>query len=186
MPVQSLRRRGINARSGMSRTERDEASARICARVVRLPEFLAARTVGCYIATPVEVDTRQIIERAWRAKKRIFAPVIDFKGQMGFREVRRDTCMERNSLGLLEPVDGMPIAPAELDIVVTPVVAFDDQRHRIGMGGGYFDRTFAYLANRQGWLRPKLIGIAFACQRVEKIEPNPWDIPLYRVVTDSV
>ena len=185
MQIKTMRRRGLNARSEMSHTERDEASARIISRVVRLPEFMAARTVGCYVAMPVEVDTRHIFERAWCAKKRIFAPVIDFKGYMSFREVRRDTRLERNSFGLWEPVDSAPIAPAKLDVVITPVVAFDTDCHRIGMGGGYFDRTFAYLANRQSWLRPKLIGIAFACQRIEKIEPNPWDIPLYRVVTES-
>ena len=73
----------------------------------------------------------------------------------------------------------------ELDVVVTPLVAFDNQRNRIGMGGGYFDRTFTYLRNRQYWLRPKLIGVAFECQRVATIAPNPWDIPIFRVFTES-
>ncbi len=182
--MQTLRKRGISARSKMTDTERDGASARISSRVGRLPEFLAAATMACYIPTDVEVDTRHIIERAWRAKKRIFAPVIDFHGHMRFRELRPETRLEKNRYGLWEPVDGAEIEASKLDIVITPVVAFDARLHRIGMGGGYFDRTFAYLANRSEWFRPKLVGVAFACQKIEKITPNPWDIPLYRVVTE--
>jgi 5-formyltetrahydrofolate cyclo-ligase len=53
------------------------------------------------------------------------------------------------------------------------------------MGGGYFDRYFSFLRHRQHWLHPKLIGVAFDCQKVEEIPANPWDIPLYSVITES-
>jgi 5-formyltetrahydrofolate cyclo-ligase len=64
------------------------------------------------------------------------------------------------------------------------VVAFDARRHRVGMGSGYFDRCFAFLKHNRQWQRPKLIGVAFECQRVEKIVPNPWDVRLYKLVTE--
>ena len=70
-----------------------------------------------------------------------------------------------------------------LDVVITPLVAFDEYGHRIGMGGGYFDRTFSFLGNRQSWFHPKLVGLAFACQKVEKIQPNPWDIRLFCTIS---
>ena len=165
--------------------DRDAASSRIAERVIRSREFLACATVACYLSVGNEVDPGAIILRGWRAKKHIFAPVTDLQGRMVFRELRPDTPLEKNQFGLWEPAFGAIISPKNLDVVITPLVAFDDQCHRIGTGGGYFDRCFAFLKHRRRWCRPKLIGLAFDCQKVDKITPNPWDIRLYRVVTEN-
>ena len=133
---------------------------------------------------PDEVNTWEIIARAWAMKKRVFAPVIEKNAQMQFREIGADSELKRNRYGLFEPDDGHIVSARMLDIVLTPVVAFDEQNNRVGMGGGYFDRTFAFLRHRNDWLHPKIIGLAFACQKVEKIPPNPWDIRLFRAITD--
>ena len=131
-----------------------------------------------------EVDTRAIIERAWRANKRVFVPVLRGAAQMAFCEIGPDSELERDAFGILEPVRGVLVEPRSLDVIVTPTVAFDAQCNRIGMGSGYYDRCFAFLRNRRHWIRPKLIGVAYQCQEVEKICPKPWDIRLYRVVTE--
>ena len=130
-----------------------------------------------------EVDPRRIIARAWRANKRVFCPVVTRDGVMEFRNLQPDTTIERGPFGIWEPVSGTTIAPRDLDLVVTPLVAFDAERHRIGMGGGYYDRFFTHLLHRRHWLQPKLMGVAFECQQVEKIQPNPWDIRLYSVIS---
>ena len=104
---------------------------------------------------------------------------------MLFRETLPGTDLVRSDFGLWEPASGTLIDASKLDVVVTPLVAFDVQRNRIGMGGGYFDRTFAFLGGRTHWLRPKLIGVAFECQRVQKITGNPWDIRVFRVLTEA-
>jgi len=148
--------------------------------------FLGSDSIGCYVAMGDEVDTSAIIERAWRAGKRIFLPVTAAQGEMRFIETLPDTELAMNRFGLWEPVSGKAIDARNLDVVVTPVVAFDSRRHRIGMGGGYFDRNFAFLGRRQYWFRPKLIGVAFECQRVKKISPNPWDIPVFRLISEAV
>jgi 5-formyltetrahydrofolate cyclo-ligase len=132
-----------------------------------------------------EVDTWLLIERAWRMKKRIFAPVIEKKLVMQFCELTPKTRLVANRYGLLEPQGGNIIAPRALDLVIAPVVAFDTDGNRVGMGGGYFDRTFSFLRNRQHLFHPKLIGVAFACQQVEKIAPNPWDIRVFRVIDET-
>lgn len=131
-----------------------------------------------------EVDTRQIIEAAWRANKRTFVPVLRGRAQMVFCEITAETQLEQNSFGIWEPQRGVLFDPRRLDIVITPTVAFDEELNRIGMGSAYYDRCFAFLRNRRYWLKPKLIGVAFRCQQVEKITPNPWDIRLYSVVTE--
>ena len=179
-----LRRKSRNARLKLSEAERRSASARIAATVVHSHFFRRSRRIACYLPMPEEVDTWPIIERAWRMKKRIFAPVTGRNRLLRFREVGPDTVLATTDFGLLEPVAGEVVTARELDLVLTPMVAFDNECKRIGMAGGYYDRTFSFLRARKSLFRPKLVGLAFACQRVEKIPTNPWDISLYRVVTE--
>ena len=169
----------------MTPAQRETASQIICERVRRHHSFRAAHNIACYLPMTDEVDTTPLIARAWRANQRIFVPVLRARGRMQFREVRADSMLVRNSMSIWEPDAGTVIEPRALDVVVTPTVAFDAKRHRIGMGGGYYDRAFAFLRHRSSWLQPKLLGVAFACQRVDEIAPNPWDIPLYRVFCDA-
>ncbi len=180
-----LRKQALRARRGLQASARDARSARISARLVRAHEFVAAQNVGCYLPMADEVDPSAIIERAWRSGKRLYVPVIDVNGEMRFHRLRPETALCKNRYGIWEPRSAETICPNRIDFVVVPLVAFDANCHRIGMGGGYYDRCFAFLKNRLNWQRPKLGGIAFDCQRVEKIELSPWDIPLYSVTTES-
>jgi len=184
IPSSTLRAQAKRARQEMQPANRVDASRRIAEHFLNSRYFLSSQSIACYLATWDEVDTSMIIERAWRAKKRIFAPVIDVSGEMTFKQLRPETALVRNRFGLWEPESRLEIEPLELDVVVTPLVAFDHRCNRIGMGGGYFDRTFAFLRSRQSWLRPKLIGLAFDCQKVEEIVPKPWDIRLYHVISE--
>ena len=185
-PIATLRDAAKRKRADLQAADRASASRRICDRFLNSRYFLSSHSIACYIASANEVDTAAIIERAWRAKKRVFVPVVHSNGNMSFCRLRADTNLVRNRFGLWEPENAPAIRSKSLDVVVTPVVAFDRQCNRIGMGGGYFDRTFAYLHNRKFWHRPKLVGLAFDCQEVEKISPNPWDIPLSCVLTESL
>lgn len=184
-PISNLRATALRARRKMHAADRAHASRQIADRFLNSRYFLSGQSIACYLATWDEVDTNRIIERAWRAKKRIFAPVIDGHGDMTFRNLQPETTVTRNRFGIWEPESEFQIDPSDLDVVVTPLVAFDNACNRIGMGGGYFDRHFAFLRSRRSWLRPKLIGLAFDCQKVEKITPNRWDIRLSRVVSES-
>jgi len=179
-----LRKRGLRARRHLDDQTHVHASQVIAERVVRSHEFMACKTIACYLSSYDEVDTTYIIERAWRANKRIFAPVVADKHGLFFRQLLPETRLEKSRFDLWEPVSGPTIKANRIDMVVTPVVAFDDKNNRIGMGGGYFDRCFSFLKHRRHWLHPKLIGVAFECQKVEKIEPNPWDIRLSSVITE--
>tara|TARA_B100000686_G_C16721965_1_gene935495 strand:+ start:1020 stop:1382 length:363 start_codon:yes stop_codon:yes gene_type:complete len=118
-------------------------------------------------------------------KKRVFVPVIHQGKQMRFQEITMSTNLLVKQYGIQVPEEGEFVNPRMLDIVLTPVVAFDLQNNRIGMGGGYFDRTFTFLKHRENWFSPKLIGLAFAKQEVASIPPNPWDIPLFLTVTET-
>lgn len=179
------RKLGREARAKMSDDARDLASEIIAEKVIHAHWFRRAEYIACYLPTANEVDTWTIIARAWRMKKRIFAPVIEKKRLMQFQEITPETTLRFGKYGLAEPDEGEVITARMLDVVLTPVVAFDSFDHRVGMGGGYFDRTFSFLKHRSSLYHPKLIGVAFACQKVEKITPNPWDIRLFRTITES-
>lgn len=161
------------------------ASAIIANRVTRLPIFVRSRLVACYLSTGSEVNTSAIILRAWRMKKRIFVPDTQRGGTLDFREIRPDSEFTSGPFGIPEPIGGSVLAASLFDLVVVPVVAFDADHYRIGMGGGYYDRTFSFLRHRKLFLKPKLVGVAFDCQRVDKITPNPWDIRLFRIITQG-
>ena len=181
----TIRNCRLNARNRLTTIEREDASDEIAATVSRSAWFQRSQYVACYIGTAREVDTWPIIARAWRMKKRVFAPVLEKNSRMRFRELTAKSTLLRQQHGILEPVAGEFILPRMLDLVLTPLVAFDAQNNRIGMGGGYFDRTFSFLKDREHHFHPKLIGIAFACQQVEKITPNPWDIRLFSIISDE-
>jgi len=183
--MNALRQKALLARRSMSADARASASKIICQQICDSREFYSSNSIGCYLPMYDEVDTREIIQRAWRANKRIFVPILRGRAEMLFCEITPDTELEQHVFGIWEPTRGFLIKPRHLDIVITPTVAFDKNRHRIGMGGGYFDRCFSHLRHRTNWIRPKLTGVAFHCQEVEKITPNAWDIRLYRIVTET-
>lgn len=180
-----LRREMRAARTAMTSFERQNASAKIVDSIVHSNWFQRAKSIACYLPMEEEVDTWLVIARAWRMKKRIFVPVVRKKSVMQFRELTSETPLFVTQYGLKEPREGKLISPQALDIVITPGVAFDIDGNRIGMGGGYYDRTFAFLRHRRHFIIPKLIGVAFACQRVGKITPNPWDIRVFSVIDET-
>lgn len=180
-----LRREARRRRAALDDASRERASRRIAETVGRAAFFHGSRCIGCYLPMDEEVDTWPIIARAWRRKKKIFVPLTVREQVLTFCELTPESDLQGNEWGLLEPVAGDLIEPKKLDLVLMPLVAFDRERHRIGMGGGYYDRTFAFLHEKRRRFRPKLVGLAFDCQRVEKISANPWDIRLHRVITES-
>jgi 5-formyltetrahydrofolate cyclo-ligase len=181
----TMRRDARRRRDTMPDPDRAGASGRIADRITHMPIFVRSRLIACYLSTGSEVDTSAIILRAWRMKKRIFVPDTRGGGKLTFREIRPDSEFANGPFGIQEPIGGSVLAASSFDLVIVPVVAFDSNHHRIGMGGGYYDRTFSFLRHRKLFLKPKLVGVAFDCQQVDKITPNPWDIRLFRIITEA-
>lgn len=103
-----------------------------------------------------------------------------------FLPYRPGTPLVCNRFGIPEPALSADAACSlqGLGLVLMPLVAFDDQGNRLGMGGGYYDRTFAYLRGRRHWRVPPLVGVAYECQRLSALPTRTWDIPLRGVVTE--
>ncbi len=184
----ALRREMTARRRQLSSAARREASDAICDRIARAPFFSSARSIAVYSAVRGEVDLAPLRRFAVRAGKRVFLPVLlgGSRRIMRFAELRGATPLVHNRFGIPEPAPGRRIyaPPRTLDLVLTPVVAFDRFGNRLGLGAGYYDRCFGYLRSRGSWRRPKLVGVAYSFQETAAIEPDPWDVPLWRIVTE--
>ncbi|MEM8685255.1 MAG: 5-formyltetrahydrofolate cyclo-ligase [Pseudomonadota bacterium] len=180
-----LRKNSIRARRQLDNLKRLAYSDRIADRLERLPVFRSANTVAVYLSSWDEVDTSEIILRSWRANKSVVAPVIKKNARMAFVKLEADTQLRNNRYGLLEPAASHKVCTRDINLVITPLSAFDESGARIGMGGGYYDRYFSQLAHRHAFVHPRMIGIAFDCQRATKIPENPWDISLYACITEN-
>lgn len=165
---------------------RAHASARVCGALAATAAFRRARRLAVYLSKGGEVDLSGLVSRAWQAGKQCYLPALE-RGRLRFLPYAADTVLRPNRYGIPEPVVAARAhAPAAtLDLVVLPLVGFDGIGHRLGMGGGYYDRTFASHGRRLRWRRPLLVGAAYGFQRVPELAANPWDVPLDAVATEE-
>lgn len=173
----ALRSEMRRRRRGLPGVRRRLAVQAILRHLGRLPAYIRARRVGLYWPADGEPDVRGIAVHARARGKRLYLPVVRRAGRMGFAAWPSNARLRRNRFGIPEPV-GRTIAAARIDLLVIPLVAFDLQGNRLGMGGGYYDRALA------GRRRPVLAGVAFACQQATSIPAKPWDVPLDYVITE--
>jgi len=146
---------------------------------------MRARRFAAYLSNDGEPDLGLLLYRSAVMGKRAYLPALHGKS-LWFLPLASDLPMVENQFGIAEPSchPDERLKPYALDLVLVPLVAFDASGSRLGMGGGYYDRCFAYLNHRSRWRRPRLIGVAFEFQRAEAIPSRPWDVRLDGVSTE--
>jgi 5-formyltetrahydrofolate cyclo-ligase len=186
--VRAQRRRLRELRLGLAPGDRAAAERAIRAALVRLGVFRRGAHVALYQPMAGEVDLRPCVALARVAGTRIYLPRIvnRRRRRMLFAPWSTDDSHRANAFGILEPASATGARPViGLDVVVVPVVGFDGRGNRLGMGAGYYDRALRRRLGRgAAWRRPRLIGVAYACQQVPDIAVSPWDVPLDLVVTE--
>ena len=180
-----LRQRLKLARKNLGPSLRGELSHLICRRICRLPSFLKANRIALYLAMTHEVEVAPLITTAWSFNKDVYVPIV--VGQvMEFAELTPHSKLGKNQFGIAEPEAPRVLAnPAQLDLVIAPLLGFDEHCNRLGMGGGYYDRAFAFLTRRNHWFKPKLVAAAFECQKTAMLSPQSWDVPMWCVATET-
>jgi 5-formyltetrahydrofolate cyclo-ligase len=180
----SLRQRIRAERRALPPGVRAAADRAIANHIRRLGAYRTARRIAVFLAFDGEPSLAALMESAARSGKRLYAPVIT-RSRMRFAELELGGQFGTNFFGIQEPHLGAPIDPRRLDLVLTPLVAFDDWGVRIGVGRGYYDRCFRFLRGHSAWKRPKLLAVAYELQHVPAIEENDWDVPLWGAVTEA-
>lgn len=186
---QQIRQHIQRLRKALTQQQQNQLSRNMSQSLLRTPLFYTCNSIGAYFPHKGEIDPTQLVAKACSMGKSVYLPVIRPKPQISlwFARYRTNQALFRNSYGIPEPAP-LPdhlISVWALDLVLVPLVAFDKNGNRLGMGGGYYDRTFAYLRRRSYWKSPKLIGLAYEFQKVNQLQTEKWDIPLHGIITDK-
>lgn len=151
--------------------------------------FQRSKHIAFYLPNDGEIDPTPLLAKARAMGKKCYLPVLSptWHNRLWFAPYDENTRLTLNSFHIYEPACHwrQMRQPWALDLILTPLVAFDTQGNRLGMGGGFYDRTLAYLQRRQHWRKPRLIGIAHDLQKVAQLDQQHWDVPLHGVVTEK-
>ncbi|MDP2562129.1 5-formyltetrahydrofolate cyclo-ligase [Psychrobium sp. 1_MG-2023] len=169
-------------RQQLSVIEQQQASEQLAAQLVSQLDS-TVKQVAIYLANDGEIDPMPFIKMLWQCDIEVYLPVVHpfCPGYLLFLRYQVDSELINNKYGIPEPrLNVSTVCPvSELDVVYTPLVAFDHKGNRMGMGGGYYDRT---LANHQNVIT---IGLAHDCQEVNQLPIERWDVPLNCIVTPN-
>lgn len=182
-------RRMLRARRGsVDAQSRRRAACALVKRALRHRLIAHGRRVGFYMPAKAEIDTLPLLARARAMGAECFLPVLAARDgrRLWFAQLGARPRWTVNRYGIAEPVHprARRLRARQLDTLFLPLLGFDRAGWRIGMGGGYYDASLAYLLGRRHWRKPRLIGVAFATQEIPAAPRDPWDVPLDGVLTE--
>lgn len=183
-----LRQELRNKRRSLSPKQQAEAAINLLKNILKSPLYLKAKHLAVYLPSDGEMDLQPLIQQSWAMGKKVYLPVTkpNKSRELWFVEYTPQTELIANRFKILEPdANKNHKLPAHLlDIVFVPLVGFDEQGNRLGMGGGFYDTTFAFKKEKPK-SKPVLAGVAHECQRVESIDVEEWDVKLDMLITEK-
>lgn len=189
MQLSELRREIRSQRRQLSPQAQLQHSLQLKRLAANYAPFRHSRRIAFYFAAQGEIDPAPLMQQAFKAGKQVFLPVLRSRPEHGlwFAPYYPGDPLQHNRFLIPEPVmhRRRTVMPWAMDLVFMPLVGFDLHGNRLGMGGGYYDRTFAFKRLRRHWKGPKLIGIAHDLQQIDRLPSQPWDIPMDAVITEK-
>lgn len=186
--IVDIRQLKRNQRRSLSAESQQQHSKALCQNIIQQKSYRNSQHVACYLANDGEIDPFQLIEHAWFANKDVYLPVLSpIKNSLYFAPFDENSRFKHNRFNIAEPICQPSdwIRASQLDLLLLPLVAFDANGNRVGMGGGFYDRTLAYLQHRRYWRKPVLMGLAHEIQKTDQLDPQCWDIPLDYIITEK-
>ena len=187
MDTRQLTRKKLQQqRAKISLSEQKKTSAIITEQLSQHPLFLQSRSIASYKAIQHEIDPSALIHKAWQNKQTCYLPILQGR-QLIFCVYQPRTLLKKNRFNIPEPPFSLDscIAPEAIDLVLVPLVGFTEKGQRLGMGAGFYDRSFAFLLNSPRPARPFLIGLAYEWQKLATLREKNWDVPLNAVITEK-
>jgi 5-formyltetrahydrofolate cyclo-ligase len=186
-PARSSLRAELKARRhAVSPAERAAAAGRAALNADRSLHLAAGQRIAVYAALPGELDSAPLIALAASRGCHLYLPRIDRRRRSrAMRFVELGGSLRENRLGIGEPAGFITIGARWLDLVFLPLVGFDQCGLRLGAGGGFYDRAFAFRQLRRAWHKPLLVGFGYAFQQVERLAAAPHDVAMDAVATDE-
>lgn len=182
-----LRKEIRQRRRSLSAPFQEQASRSLVDQLTPFIEKERPQSIAIYLSNDGELSTQPLINYCWQQNIDVYLPVLHpfSKGHLLFLHYVQMTPMTSNRYGIAEPqLDVKLVCPAkQIDMIFTPLVAFDKCGARLGMGGGFYDRTLTQLVNSQA--KTQVIGLAHDCQCVDKIPTEAWDMPLDQIFTPT-
>lgn len=183
-----FRRELRQRRRALTAAQQKIAARDLAQRLSKLPELRRAKRIALYWPVDGEIDPRALASLPHFSRHQFYLPqLLSFPaGQLGFVRWHKNQRQHRNRFGIPEPRGRRAISARKLHAILLPLTGFDAQGNRLGMGGGFYDRTLAFKhgSGHHGNAHPRLIGVAHACQQVARLASADWDVGLHTVVTD--
>ncbi len=180
-----LRQKLAERRKALTPAERIAAAQGLRRSLEQLPEYLTDARVAGYWATNGELPLNIVIPPLAARGQQFLLPVIGTGKRLRFAPWRAGEEVQPNRHGIPEPVAPSELLePFQLDLVLVPLLGFDRRGHRLGYGGGYYDRSFAFLNEQVRPTEPLLVGVAYAFQELPQIDDAAWDVPLDFIATE--
>lgn len=182
------RRDALRARrKAIGASDRIAAAEAVAHRLEEIPAWLAARCIAGYWAIADELPLAAVSSGLRRRGQTYCLPVIGGNHLLCFAPWAPGDAIVLNRYGIPEPdaTAATLLQPIDLDVVLVPLLGFDRAGNRLGYGGGYYDRSFAFLLSRSVPAKPLLVGIGYNVQELDDIEPESWDVRLDMIVTET-
>jgi len=182
---EDIRKTLLTQRRAITAETREQAAEAASRLFVTHPLFNTSQHIACYLGQADEFDCTSIIQAIWQAGKNCYLPIISLKNTLAFSAYHENDLLQLNQYSIREPIHNKTILPEQLDLVIVPLVGFDLHGHRIGMGGGYYDRTFAFKNKTPLVTKPYLLGLAYELQKLPRLPHDAWDVLLQSILTEK-
>lgn len=186
MDKKSIRKNILKIRENLNIDEKKKMDDIIKEKLINSNEYLSAKNIFIYISYGSEINTKNIILKAIEDNKEVYVPRTEVKtNNMDAVNIISFDKLIRNAYGILEPSNMEPfIDPNELDLIVVPGVAFDNNKGRIGYGAGYYDRYFNKI-NKNNYNRINKVALAYDFQIINEVPMDKYDMSVDCIIANS-
>lgn len=183
---QQLRQQLREQRRSLSLKQQQQAAQCVANNILASGLLKRHRDIALYMANDGEIDPSPLLHLLCQQGRRCYLPVIAPNNQLRFVLYQPGDTLKLNRFGIAEPMEQrQQRKPWTMGLVFVPLVGFDRNGGRLGMGGGFYDRSFSRIKTQPMLKQPQLVGLAHHCQQVEALALNSWDIPLSQIATDQ-